>query len=114
MKLNVIGVEISEGISHKTGKPVPYSIGQLHCMLPLSSRPMKEGVPGRSESHGAMGATYRVELPILDKLLAGGRRPPFVAEAEMQDVMRYGERAQDIVSVIAVESPSAQRAPARV
>ncbi len=51
MKTNIIGFEISEGVSKKTGKP--YAIGKLYAALPLAAA---EG------SKGFMGTEYRCEL----------------------------------------------------
>lgn len=108
MKLNIIGFEITEGISHKTGKPVPYSIGKLHCVLPIQAfASKKEGA--RSVTKGGMGAEYSVEVSVIDKI--AHLAPPMVCEAEMQDVMMFGERKQQIVSLVPVTSNT--QAPSR-
>jgi hypothetical protein len=105
-KLNVIGFEITEGVSAKTGKP--YSIGKLHTILPLSGS-QKEG----NVSKGAMGSEWRVEVPVLAKIKH--LQPPFVVEAEMADVMRFGERVQDIVALVPLNlTPNAQAGKAVV
>jgi hypothetical protein len=87
MKVNVIGFEISEGISKKTNNP--YAIGKLYAALPLA--------PSKG-AKGFMGSEYRCEVSILRKVehLA----PPFEANLEFQDVMRYGERKQEIVELV--------------
>lgn len=100
MKLQVIGYEISTGTSKKTGQP--YAIGKLHCALPLA--------PARGEGNkatGYMGDTYQLDVSVLDKVK---HLPcPFDAEVEQQDVMRFGKRQTEIVSLV----PIAQRqAPA--
>lgn len=100
-RLNVVGFEITEGISAKTGKP--YAIGKLHTILSLSGS-QKEG----NVSKGCMGSEWRVEVPLLRKLQH--LQPPFVVEAEMADVMRFGERVQDIVDLKPVERTSADQA----
>ena len=86
MKAHVIGIEISEGVSKKTGKP--YAIGKLYAALPI----VGDG------ARGLMGSMYQCEPAVLRKL--AGIQLPAVAELEMQDVMRYGERRQEIVSVV--------------
>lgn len=86
MKLNVIGFEASEGIGKKSGKP--YSIGKLYAALPIA---------GSHGARGYMGTEYRCEVSVLDKIK--DIQPPFMADIEMQDVMRYGERKQEIVSI---------------
>lgn len=99
MKLQVIGFEISQGISKKTGNP--YAIGKLHCALPLA--------PAQGEGNAArgyMGDTYPIDVSVLDKVK---HLPcPFDAEIEQQDIMRYGKRQTEIVSIV----PIAQRQPA--
>ncbi len=86
MKAHVIGIEISEGISKKTG--TPYSIGKLYAALPI----MGKG------ARGLMGSEYQCEPAILRKL--DGVELPIACELEMQDVMRFGNRRQEIVSVV--------------
>lgn len=86
MKLNVIGFESSEGISKKTSKP--YSIGKLYAALPIA---------GSVGARGYMGTEYRCEVHVLEKIK--DIQPPFMADIEMQDVMRFGERKQEIVSI---------------
>lgn len=101
MKLNVIGFEVSEGVSTKTGKPKPYSIGQLHTILPLSGRAQSNEPGSRQVSKGALGSTYRVEVGVLEKIMH--LEPPFVVEAESADVMRFGERVSDIIALHPIE-----------
>jgi hypothetical protein len=94
MKTNVIGFEISEGTSKKSGNA--YSIGKLYAALPLASA---------KGSKGYMGSEYRCEPSVLRKV--EHLQPPFMAEIEFQDVMRYGERKQEIVSVSPIDSRAA-------
>ena len=103
MKLNVVGFEISEGTSGKTGQP--YSIGKLYCLFPLAQQQAKAGA--RSISRGAMAKEFRVEVPVLDKLIEGKVQCPCVLEAEMAEVMRFGELSQDIVSLKPLVMPAA-------
>lgn len=91
MKLQIVGFEITEGISKKTGKP--YAIGKLHAALPLAPA-QGEG----NKAKGYMGSTYQLDVSVLRKI--EHLQPPFMAEVEQQDVMRYGERQQEIVSVV--------------
>lgn len=93
MKAHVIGFEISEGISKKTGKP--YSIGKLYAALPIIGQ----------GARGLMGSTYACEPVILRKL--ENCVLPVECELEMQDVMRYGERKQEIASVVPVMADAA-------
>lgn len=86
MKAHVIGIEISEGVSKKTGNA--YAIGKLYCALPIVGK----------GARGLMGSEYQCEPAVLRKL--EGIELPVMAELEMQDVMRYGQRRQEIVSVV--------------
>ncbi|MVT29084.1 hypothetical protein GO496_13520 [Acidovorax citrulli] len=90
MKAHVIGIEISEGVSKKTGQP--YAIGKLFCALPIVGK----------GARGLMGSEYQCEPVVLRKL--DGIELPVVCELEMQDVMRYGQRRQEIVSVVPVKA----------
>ena len=53
MKAHVIGIEISEGVSKKTGKP--YAIGKLYAALPI----VGDG------ARGLMGSMYQCEPAVL-------------------------------------------------
>ena len=86
MKAHVIGIEISEGVSKKTGNA--YAIGKLYTALPIVGK----------DARGLMGSEYQCEPAVLRKL--DGLELPCMAELEMQDVMRYGQRRQEIVSVV--------------
>lgn len=86
MKAHVIGLEISEGVSKKTGNA--YAIGKLYTALPIVGK----------GARGLMGSEYQCEPAVLRKL--EGLELPCMAELEMQDVMRYGQRRQEIVSVV--------------
>lgn len=86
MKAHVIGIEISEGVSKKTGNA--YAIGKLYTALPIVGK----------GARGLMGSEYQCEPAVLRKL--EGLELPCMAELEMQDVMRYGQRRQEIVSVV--------------
>jgi len=94
MKAHVIGIEIAEGISKKTNKA--YAIGKLYATLPLA---------GGDGVRGHMGSMYMCEPSVLRKL--SNVQLPVECELEMQDVMRYGERRSEIVSVVPVAAPQA-------
>jgi CTX phage RstB protein len=94
MKVTIIGFEISEGISKKTN--APYSIGKLYAALPLA---------GGKGVKGYMGTEYRCEVSVLRKI--EHLNCPFEGDIEQVDVMRFGERKQEIVSIVPVS-----RAPA--
>jgi hypothetical protein len=92
MKASVIGLEIAEGVSKKTGKP--YAIGKLYAALPLV---------GGDGVRGLMGSMYMCEPTVLRKLAMIDL--PVLCELEMQDVMRFGERRSEIVSVVPLGIP---------
>lgn len=90
MKMQIVGIEGSSGVSGKSGKA--YAIGQLHAMAPLAA-PFGDG----GVAKGSMGTTYRCELPLVMKLSA--LTPPFMAEVEIRDEMKFGKREQIVVDV---------------
>ena len=95
MKMQVIGIEISEGISKKTGKP--YAIGKLHTIIPLSSN--------NGSARGASGFSYDIDVSVLDKVKT--LNLPFLAEVEMQQVMKYGTARNEIASIVPTSPKSA-------
>jgi hypothetical protein len=87
-------VEVSEGVSKKSGKP--YSMGQLHTLTPLAP-PMGEG----NIAKGAMGSTYECDPVLLRKL---EHLPfPVLADVELAAQMRFGERREIVMDVKPVE-----------
>lgn len=94
MKMQVVGFEISEGVSKKTGKP--YAIGQLHTMIPFS---------GAKGAKGFVGHTYEAEVSVLRKI--EHLQPPFAADVEVQQVMKYGKAQNEVVSVVPAQQPKA-------
>lgn len=98
MKAYVIGLQISEGVARATGKP--YSIGKLYTALPMAG----------DGARGMMGSEYQCEPAVLRKL--DGINLPAYCDLEMQDVMRWGKRVQEIVSISVVPNdPQPVRAP---
>lgn len=90
MKIRVVGLERSEGISKKTGKP--YTVGQVHAVVSLEER-SGEGMMTK----GAMGTTYRVDPEVVKKV---EHLPvPFEAELTVEDVMRFGERETKVIDL---------------
>lgn len=99
MKLLVIGLEVNEGTSKKTGNP--YSIGKLHAALPMV---------GSANAKGYQGHTIDCEVSILRKV---EHLPcPFEAEVETTQVMRYGKPQTEVLSVVPTAITKATPAPA--
>lgn len=93
MRMLVTGVETSSGVSKKSGQP--YAIGRIYAAIPLAS----SSRPGQS-SGGYAGTVYDCDPVVADKL--AGVRFPVEADLTMQDVLQYGERRQQVVSVAPV------------
>ena len=93
MKMQVCGFEISEGTSKKSGKP--YAIGKLHTIIPLA---------GRDGTKGYAGHTYDTEVSILRKI--EHLSPPFMADVEVQQVIRYGNAMNEVVTVVPASAPA--------
>jgi CTX phage RstB protein len=96
MKLFIVGHEHAEGVSKKTGKP--YAIGKLHANIRLTG----------DNAVGAAGTTYMCEPVLLQKLK--GVSMPALCEVEIEDVIRYGERRQEVVSVVPLVTDSKKAA----
>lgn len=95
MKVTVIGVEASEGISNKTKRE--YSIGQLHVMVALAPPMDKENT-----SKGFMGSTMRCDPNLVRKIA----HLPFPLEVEVviEHQMRFGEREEIVKDIRPVET----------
>jgi hypothetical protein len=91
MKAMIIGIEISEGISRKSGKA--YAIGTLHTMTALAPPMGGEG----NVAKGSAGDKYEVPVEVLRKIQHLSF--PLEAELERQDVIRFGERVQIITGI---------------
>lgn len=90
MKITVIGLERSEGISSKTNKP--YAIGRVHAAVKME----EVGGAGRM-SKGTMGTSYDVDVEAIKRL---EHLPlPFDADLEVEDVMRFGKRETKVLDV---------------
>lgn len=98
MRAQVVGIEFSEGVGGKSGKP--YSIAQLHCMAPLAPA-MAGGV-----ARGYMGTTYRVEAALVKSL--EGQQVPFLAELGIEVVMKFGKPETSVREVKPVLAPGAK------
>lgn len=107
MKVKVIGIERMEGDSKKTGKP--YAMAKLHTTLPLEFRKVDDG-NSHALSLGEMGTVYEDVKP--DVIRTIEELPlPFLAELEIQDVMRFGKRQSNIVGIKPISSRPAPAVP---
>lgn len=95
MKLTIVGFEGSSGVAKLSGKA--YAIGQLHTLARLAEPFLDGGI-----SKGQMGTTYRCPLPLIEKIK--GLHPPFQAEVNIEDVMRFGKREQDVLDISPLET----------
>lgn len=95
MKMTIIGIEISEGVSKKSAQA--YSIGTLHTMTELAP-------PFGQESNvakGYSGDKYECSPELLRKVQ---HLPfPLVCDVEKKDVIRFGERMQVVVDLHPVD-----------
>lgn len=92
MKITVYGLERAEGVSHKSGKPKPYAIGQVHAIVALEER-AGEGVLTK----GGMGTSYEVHPDVIKRV---EHLPlPFQADLVIEDVMRFGKRESKVMDI---------------
>lgn len=89
MKVQIVGHMIEEGVSTKSGTAKPYSIGEIHVLVPFSSRD--------AGSKGFAGGTHRPPVELIKKI---AHLPlPFEAELDMQDVMLYGKQQTEVIDI---------------
>lgn len=90
MKIQICGVEGGTPTSKKTG--LPFEVGSIHSLARLAAP-----FDSSSIAKGYMGTTYRCPLAIIKSI---EHLPvPFVAEIVLEDVMRFGKREQEVISV---------------
>jgi hypothetical protein len=94
MKMQIVGFEGSSGTSKTSGNA--YEIGQLHALARLAS-----AFGSGNVAAGFMGTTYRCPLSVIKTI--AHLAPPFMAEVDVQDVMKFGKREQEVVSVLPIE-----------
>lgn len=91
MKMQVFGLEASSGISGKTGKE--YAMASIHAVARLAP-PLGTG----NIAQGSMGTAYRCTPEIVKRV---AHLPlPFWAEVDVQDVMRFGKREQEVMDCV--------------
>lgn len=91
----IVGIEISEGVSKKTGNA--YSMGTLHTVTKLA--PAFGGADNVSK--GFMGDRFQCDAPILRKIQ---HLPfPIMADVTTEDVMRFGKRETVVTDVSPVD-----------
>lgn len=87
MKVTVLGLDRSEGVSTKSGTPKPYSIGKIFAAVRMDGPNAK----------GLQGTEYQVDVELIKKL---EHLPfPFEADLVIEDVMRYGKRESKVFNV---------------
>lgn len=96
MKMQIIGFELQRGVGKTSGKA--YEIGQLHTLADLAPAMNDDGV-----SVGAMGTTYRVDGPLIDKIK--GIKTPFMADVVTAPQMRFGKREEVVIDVVPAKAP---------
>lgn len=100
MKVQIVGHMIKEGVSTKSGTPKPYSIGEIHVLVPFSARD--------TSSQGYAGGKHNVEPMIIKKV---AHLPlPFEAELHTQDVMLYGKQQTEIIDIVPLNASMAIKA----
>ena len=94
-KKQIVGIEISEGVSKKTGNE--YSIGTIYTMTKLAP-PLGNA---DNVSKGYMGDKYPCDASLLRKI----QHLPFPVTAEVttEDVMRFGKRETIVTDIQPLE-----------
>lgn len=91
--IQIVGLEISEGISKKTEKA--YSIGTVYTMTRLA--PPMAG----NTAKGFMGDRYSVDVETLRPI--AHNTFPLQAEITRESVMRFGKREEIITAIVPVQ-----------
>lgn len=91
MKTTIYGYQVSTGTSSKTGKP--YDMSQIFVMLPMQQD---------ENTKGSAGSSYYVPAHLLEKLK--NTHLPLDCELEVMDVMRYGQRQQQVSAITPISA----------
>jgi len=94
MKMTIVGIEVSEGVSKKNGQA--YSIGQLHTLAPLAHARTDGNV-----AKGMMGTSYQCDANLLRKIQHLSF--PVSADVVIGSVMRYGKREEQVEDILPIE-----------
>lgn len=97
--IQIVGLEISEGTSGKTGKA--YSIGTVYTMTRLA--PPLGG--GSNVAKGYMGDKYSVDVELLRQIAHNAF--PINAEITKESAMRFGKREEMITAIVPVKPEKA-------
>lgn len=90
-KMQIVGIEITEGVSKKTGRP--YAMGTLHTITRLA--PPMGGADNVAK--GSMGDKFECDPVVLRKI---AHLPfPLACEVDIESQMRFGERKQIVADV---------------
>lgn len=85
-RMTINGFEIIAGVSAKTNRP--YDMSRIHTLIPLQQT---------DKAKGSVGSAYDCPAHILEKIAS--LPLPFDADLEVQDVMQFGQRKQQIMSI---------------
>lgn len=90
-RMQIVGIEISEGTSKKSGRP--YSMGTVHTITKLAP-PMGQA---DNISKGYAGDKLECDVTVLRKI----QHLPFPvhAEVELETVLRFGERRSVVTDI---------------
>lgn len=89
MKLHILGIELAEGISKKSGKP--YIMASVHTSAHLA--PPSDG----NIAKGMMGTTYQADPEAVRRI--AHLSFPCTAEVTIAPVMRFGERKEQVMEI---------------
>lgn len=95
-RMTVIGASASaEGAISKAGKA--FRIGQIHTTAPLAAAYAEGGI-----EKGAAGTSYPCDPEVVRRI---AHLPfPFVAEVEIETVIRFGKREDKVLDVKPIET----------
>jgi hypothetical protein len=97
--MRVFGIEATKGTSMKSGAAKPYEMASIHVVVPLAP-PM--GDKEVNIAKGFMGSTYRVPYEVVKRIAHNS--VPFDADVDIEAVMRFGKREDEVKDVRPVET----------
>ncbi len=94
MKMQIVGIEITEGVSKKSGNA--YSMGRLHTLAQLAPPFGKDNV-----AKGLVGTTYDADVNLLQKIA----HLPFPVQADVVTMpqVKFGQRQEIVIDILPLE-----------
>jgi hypothetical protein len=95
MKMQIVGFDGAVGVGAKSGKD--YDMGNVYILAELAPSFSPTGI-----AKGSMGTSYPAPFALISKI--AHLPTPFVAEVDIQPVMRFGKREEHVKNISPIQT----------